>query len=706
MRVVDYTAFGEQGSRLRANAGKISRAFGRGFKPPPRVTVSEWAQSYRRFGDDAPLPGPWRNETAPYLVEIMDRLSPFDPCSEVAIMKCAQSGGSAAAENLIGYVADVAPGPMLFVQATVPAAHGWAKNKLWAMINATPRLSPKRRGAVLPLDGGSTKDQIGFARGGYLLLAGANSAATLTEKTVRYAIEDDLDQFPDDLDGQGSPEGMVDQRLKVFRTLGLSKRLKIGTPTVKGASKISAAHDRGDRRRFYLVCPACECRFDPAWEPHEGGARDVHWPEGEPSKAYLVAPCCGGVLEHWQKKGMMRPDGWLATVEIDGVKPPRVLAESDFQTWRTRDVSRFQPSYHIGGLVTVFDTWAGLAAGYDAAKGDPNKLKAWVMLALGEPFEVRGEAPDHEKLAKLVEQDWGRGRRLPFGAVAATMGVDVQGDGVYCEVLAWGPDAESWSIEAAFLPGPTDVAGEGAWAELEKVARRPVVYPGGQELPLDQICVDAGYHTAAAEAFCKGHANRLAVFGRAGWTLPVLGRAQALRHETLGKRAGQASRRPEDRAYLVGTYGVKLTLYGYLRHTLKVVEAELRGERLEGRGRCHFGPELAADFFEQITAETIETKIAKNGYPRREWRPIKSRPNHFLDCRVYNHAAAERLKLDTLTAEEWDRLRLERYAQVSAQGELFDGIAAPANRPPQQSQANAVRDSDGAGWVDTGGDWL
>jgi phage terminase large subunit GpA-like protein len=59
----------------------------------------------------------------------------------------------------------------------------------------------------LPDGDGSTKKKIKFARSnGYVLLAGANSAAGLRQRTVRYAIEDDLDQWPDDLDGQGSPE--------------------------------------------------------------------------------------------------------------------------------------------------------------------------------------------------------------------------------------------------------------------------------------------------------------------------------------------------------------------------------------------------------------------------------------------------------------------------------------------------------------------
>ena len=164
---------------MRANARRLDLAAEKGLRPPPRLSVAEWAPRYRRFPDDSAFPGPWSNDTAPELVEIMDALSPHDPCEEVSLMKCAQSGGSASAENWIGYISDLRPGPMLFVQATLQAAWEWAAEKFWPMVDATPRLNPDRGGTIKALgqpDGdGSTKKKVKFARsGGYVLLAGAH----------------------------------------------------------------------------------------------------------------------------------------------------------------------------------------------------------------------------------------------------------------------------------------------------------------------------------------------------------------------------------------------------------------------------------------------------------------------------------------------------------------------------------------------------
>lgn len=697
----EYHRFGDvAGSALRANASKISAAIAKALRPPPRLSVAEWAVEYRKFPEDDAYPGDWSHDTAPELVEIMDSLSSHDPCEVSILKKCAQSGGSASAENWIGYISDCRPGRMLFVQATSKAALAWASEKFWPMVEATPRLGGKN-GTIRPrqADGeGSTSEKIRFnGSNGFVLLAGANSAAGLRQRTVRYAVEDDLDQFPDDLDGQGSPESMVDARLKVWRSRGLSKRLKISTPTIRGSSKIGEAYDGSDRRVYYLKCPECGSRFHAEWG-------DVQWPDGRPEAAYLAAPCCGVPLEHWRKLGMKRQDGWLS-VEIDGEKSPRVMTEEQFQAQRARMPQSIVRGFHLEGLFTRFQSWADMAIGWVAAQGDLNKLKTWFNLTAGHEFELRGGQPDHELLKDLREQDWGLGQ-MPQGVLCTTLGVDVQGDGVYLELVGWGPQGETWLLDARFIPGATDVPMEGAWAALDEYSRRGVTYPGGKVFPIDQECVDAGYHTVAAQAYCARRSNRLPVFGRAGWTLPVLGRGETLRYERQGRKTGKASKRAEDKAYIVGTFGVKLSWYGYLRSTLKH-HRDAQAGQIDGQpyGLVHVSRDTPDEWFEQVTSETVvETRV--NGFPRREWKPMPGRPNHWLDCRVYNTAAAEKLMLDTLGEADWARLRAERHApKDERQSDMF---AAPLMTAPaaQSNKPAPPRASDGGGYIDAGDDYL
>lgn len=689
----DYDALGPAGTVLKTNAVRLDRAFAAGARPPERVSVPEWAARHRRFSEDAPIPGKWRHENGPYLYEIMDALSLHDPCEEVSIIKCAQSGGTAAVENWAAYVSDVAPGPMIWVQATLRSAHLWAAEKWWPMVEASPRLDPSKGGSIraqAQADGdGSNKERIKFSRSAsYIALAGANSAPSLRSRTMRYAVEDDLDQFPDDLDNQGSPEGMIDQRLKVFKSRGLSKRAKISTPTIKGGSKIERAVSQSDLREFYFKCPHCEDRFRIVWEPEATGERDIQWPEGNPSEAYLVPRCCGTVTPHWHKKSMVQTDGWLSVV-IEGVKTPLVLTEEQFQALRTKMPASRKRAFNIHGMLTFFQTWADMAEGWVDAQGDQNKLKAWTMLMLGAPFPIKSDMPDHEELARLKDQAWGY-EQMPYGPIAITQASDVQGDGIYTERVGWGPNGESWQLGARFIPGPTDVKGEGAWVKLDEYSRQPVTFPGGLSWPVDREMVDAGYHTEAAQYYCGKRPNRRAIFGRSGWTLPPIGRGENLVYERSGSRTSYASKKSKDKAWLVGVDGLKLTWSGFLRSTLRHAKGETEGQR--PRGLCHFSRDTPPDWFEQVTSEAIErVQIGKKGSNvtygfRQRWVLQNGRQNHYLDCRIYNIAAYHDLGLDLYDEAEWAFHHAKRYAPAAqpdllAHAQQLRPVAASSPEP-------------------------
>jgi hypothetical protein len=333
--------------------------------------------------------------------------SPHDPCEEVAIIKCAQSGGSASAENWIGFISDLRPGPMLFVQATLQAAWDWAAEKFWPMVEASPRLNPDARrddqGARPPDGDGSNKKKIKFARSnGYVLLAGANSAAGLRQRTVRYAIEDDLDQWPDDLDGQGSPEEMVSQRLKVWRRQGLSKRLKISTPTIEGASKIEAAYKASDRRRFYLKCPGCGSRFCPNGRTSAG-------PTASPRRRIWPRRCCGTGSS---SIGRRRHEA-ARRVAVGRDRRREAAAAHDrggVPGWRARMPASRKRGFHLTGSSRRSrpgPTWRCSSSPRRATSTSSRPGPTWCWAGCS---KLNREVPDGEKLKELKEEDWGVGQ--------------------------------------------------------------------------------------------------------------------------------------------------------------------------------------------------------------------------------------------------------------------------------------------------------
>lgn len=60
----------------KRNAKKLNIAITpaiRNFKPPEDLTVSEWADKYRRLSpENSAEAGPWRTSRTPYLREVMD----------------------------------------------------------------------------------------------------------------------------------------------------------------------------------------------------------------------------------------------------------------------------------------------------------------------------------------------------------------------------------------------------------------------------------------------------------------------------------------------------------------------------------------------------------------------------------------------------------------------------------------------------------
>src|ERR1043166_9813543 len=101
---------------LMSAAGLCNEIWNSGYRPPPLLTVSQWADRHRQLSQVvASEPGRWRTERTPYLRDVMDALSPSSPWETVVLIKAAQLGGTEAGNNWIGYAIVHPPGPMLFV---------------------------------------------------------------------------------------------------------------------------------------------------------------------------------------------------------------------------------------------------------------------------------------------------------------------------------------------------------------------------------------------------------------------------------------------------------------------------------------------------------------------------------------------------------------------------------------------------------------
>lgn len=653
-------------ARLKDNAAVVDKAAAAALRPDPRMRVSEWAATHRVVAEDSSvLSGPWSNDVSPELTEIMDRLSPDDPCAEVKLTKCAQSGGSEVGGNWLGFIMHKTPRPAMYIGPTVKAAKDWRVEKLDTTIAVTDVLNPAKGGVVFSQKSrsgeGSTSERLRF-KGGYILFAGANSAATLRQHSIRFMVRDDRSAWTKDAEGEGNPKTLSDARLKTYRRFGLSKVFDISTPVAKGED-IDHEYEASDKRRFYVACKndACGTIHDLAWE-------DISREKAAPWRCRWYCPVCKTEHRDSDKPVMKAPARgatWIPCVpDADGVVPPKSMRREEAAAWRAPHEHRHDHSYAITGEITSFETWDELARQEAEAGDDPEKQKPFVNAGLGRPYEAKGEGPAWETLAARREL-WLRGT-APARALYFTLAVDVQDDGIYWERVGWAPNKENWLIGCGYVSGATAVPFEGAWPKLDVVVDQGFRLESGAKLADDLIAVDSGHNVTAVYQWVRRRHNAIAVKGEDGWSKEAIFGARAAEVKRSGPSAGKAARYGL-KVWLVGTYGLKGALMVYLGRVPK------EGKAGFPTGYCHWPADTPDEYFRHMSAEYVKVEDGKDG-PERVW--VRKGPNHWLDCRVYNMALAHHAGLWAWSEKKW----AERAAELAALAkpdapDLFDHAA-------------------------------
>ena len=122
---------------------RLTEAMRRALKPPPKLTVSEWADQFRQLSSESSAEaGKWSTSRAEYQRGMMDAIS--DPNIEsIVLMTAAQIGKTELINNVVGFHIHQDPAPMLVVQPTLDMAQTWSKDRLAPAIRDTPVLLDK-----------------------------------------------------------------------------------------------------------------------------------------------------------------------------------------------------------------------------------------------------------------------------------------------------------------------------------------------------------------------------------------------------------------------------------------------------------------------------------------------------------------------------------------------------------------------------------
>lgn len=631
------------------------------WRPPPKLSLSEWADRYFRLSaESSAAAGRWT--TLPYQREPMDCMT--DPRVErVTWMKSARVGYTKMLNAAAAYHMHHSPAAVLVVQPTVDDARGYSKEEIAPMLRDVPELAEiafrDEAEDVGPKGSANTILHKVFP-GGVLSLVGANSGTGLRRVSRKLVLFDEVDAYPPSAGSEGDPVELGIKRTMTFH----DRKIVCGsTPLVRGTSRIESLYLEGDQRRYFVPCPQCghmaplvfsrETTREDGETPLTGHV--MRWPEGKPEDAFFECGISGCVIEHKDKRWMVERGEWRAG------NP-------------SQHTEKIHASFHIWAAYSYAANaaWGDIAREFLAAKDDVEKLKTFVNTVLGQTWKERGEAPDWQLLHARRETYKVVSERVEF----LTAGVDVHSDRLSYEVVGWARDKESWSVESGVFPGKADEPA--VWKEVDALLLRSWPTEAGGQMQIARLAVDSGYATNTVYCWARGWGmSRVIAVKGADAQKWILGVPSPVDVTVGGRRLSRGYK-----VWTVGSSVVKAEVYGLLRR------------KEPGPGYCHF-PEYGEDFFRELTAEQMVTVKNRRGFAQQVWVLLPQRQNHFLDCRVYARAAAASLGLD-------------RWAPVTtAEGKVPLAQVTPAVSPPPPRPHPAA-----GGWLGDrrngrgGGGWL
>ena len=612
----------------------FQQVFAEAILPPPQIPPDEWSdENIILPSESAAEPGPYRTSRTPYVRQILRDLDIYSGVKKVTVVAGSQLGKSAMGLNWLFYLATEHPSPVLGVFPNLDDARDFGTRRISKIEEASPSLTGLF-GSSSGRKATDTKTDKEFP-GGSLALRGSNSPSGLASMPIRFLLLEERDRHSASAGDEGDPGAIAEARL---RTYASAKIYENSTPTLEGKSQIWESFTKAKGHKYHVRCPHCDHPQELVFEQLKWGEESTH-PDGRAE--YECVAC----HEHIQEEAKAR---MLPSVD-DGGTAEWVVCH---------DGPDDHHGYHISSLYSPLGwmSWNEIAEMWETAEGNPLLEQTFFNTVLGLCYSAPGEQLAWEVIFGRREK-YKQGV-VPAGACVLTAGVDVQEDRLEVEVVGWGEDNESWSVDYQIIYGsPWE---QEVWEELERYRVRPFEHEHGGELQIDTMYVDSGYATSQVYQYCRGkHPTQLLAVKGSASLRQALGRVHKvdIRVNNQTIPGGAMMRR-------VGVDVLKAKLYGWLRMPVP--------EEGEGYppGWCHF-PEYGREWCEQITAEKMVSRV-RDGQQAFTFEKVRKR-NEALDCRVYAMAAAESLGIWRWPPKRWETRR--HSCTTDANSVVSEGVA-------------------------------
>jgi terminase, large subunit len=642
--------YGEGVQRLRK---VLRRARREAIKPPPKLSLSEWADRYAYLSPETSA-GAGKFSAFAYQRGIMDAFT--DPSVHViSVMKSARVGWTKCLDHAVGYYIHQDPAPVLVVQPRVEDAEDYSRTEIAPMLRDTPVLAAIA-GSLTAKDANQRIAKRVFRNGASVSFVGANSPGGFRRITARIVIFDEVDGYP--VTGAGVEGDQITLGTKRSETFWNRKAALGSTPTRKGMSRIEQAWNESDQRRYHVPCPHCGATQTLKW-------KNLRWDRDEtgdhlPETAHFVCETSGCIIEEHHKPAMIDCGEWIAEKPFNG-----------------------HAGFHIWAAYSLFPNacWRNLVEEFLAARKDPLRLRTFVNLVLGETWEDDAEKVDGNSLIARGE-NYGP-QSLPDKILLLVAGVDTQGDRLEVQIVGYGLNEECWVVAYHVING--DPAQGAVWFELDKLLLERFRTVGNRELRIWSACLDTGgHHANQVLAFCRTR--------RARRIFPIKGIAGP--RPIWPKRSSKT--KTNDTVFMVGVDTAKDAIYGRLRINKP------------GPGYIHFPVGGAFDeaYFDQLTSEQVVTRF-KQGRPFRVWILPSGKRNEALDVSVYGLAARMSINVRLDQAPSLPAPG-PAPAPVSDRSEVAEAQAEARREGPEPIRHSSFgrEGGTGSGWLGGGRGWM
>lgn len=533
---------------------------------------------------------------------------------------------------ILGYSIHIEPSTILYICENEGKARAWSTECFAPLIRDTPVLS-KIFGEAKQRDSSNMIESKGF-RGGHFALAWSTSPATLSSRPRRVLLRDEIDAF--EPTKEGSPLALSEARTK---SAGPSRKIiDVSTPRYKETSQIEPRFLDSTAEKYFVPCPHCEGLQLLTWRNAETGHRNLQWDHDEFETVQFFCQKCGeGITEDF-KEWMLAHGKWIST---------------------NPEYKGNRRGFWICELYSPWDgVWADMAQAYVRCRNNKDELQVFTNTRLAETWEIEGDKLDVMDLRFRQEA---YESEVPDGVLVLTAGVDFQADRAEIEVVGWGLDDESWSLDYKVIHGDPTNAENHIWEELADYLGREWQSAEGKPLKVSAAGLDTGFQATNVYKFTKKHSGRrwFAFKGAAGVKAPLI------------------SNPTRNNVYRIKLYSIGVN------EAKDIIKANLEKQEY-GPGYCHFPDDRPASYFHQFANEHKIRRYV-GGQPVYRWEKVKDHArNEALDLRVYATAALRILNPDYRTLEQ------KRYR--SEPSEEFSDIAATSavDRPSSQKSEKPI----------------